>query len=308
MKGLVLDGFGVPPAVRDDLPVPVPRGGDVLVRVQASSFNGVDVGITAGVLKDAVEHRFPVTLGRDFAGVVEKAGERASAFAPGDPVFGFIRGLPPVIHEGTWAEFIVAPEAQLARIPSGLDVSAAGVVGLAAATALAGIDALELAIGDDVLIVGATGGVGSFAVQLAATAGATVIAPGRHEDEDYLRGLGAGEVVARDGDVVAAVREFRPKGIDALLDLVSFTPGAYDAALKSGAKVASPLGAAGDGAGRSNVDGVPTTETMQRLERLLDAGALVVPVQQTYGLDQAGEGLRAFGTTHRHGKLGLVIA
>ena len=308
MRAFVFEGFGVPPAVRDDLPVPTPGPNEVLVRVHASSVNAVDGGIAAGMLKGAVEHRFPVTLGRDFAGAVEAVGDQVSSLAPGNDVFGFVRGMTPVIHEGTWAEFIVAPEAQVARIPDGIEVSAAGALGLAAATALAGVDALELAPGDDLLIVGATGGVGSFAAQLAAARGANVIAPGRPEDEEYLSEMGVREVVPRDDDVVAAVRALHPDGVDALLDVVSFAPGTYDEALKGGARVASPLNAAGKGPGRSNVDGVPTPEILRQLAQLLDAGTLVMPIQQTFELEQAGEALQAFGATHRQGKLGLTIA
>jgi NADPH:quinone reductase-like Zn-dependent oxidoreductase len=115
------------------------------------------------------------------------------------------------------------------------------------------VDALELSQGDVLLVAGATGGVGSLAVQLAAKAGATVIAPALAADEEFLRGLGVSEIVPRDGDVAAAVRERFPDGVDALLDLVNYAPGTYDAALKPDARVASSTGAAGDGPG-----GIPT--------------------------------------------------
>jgi NADPH2:quinone reductase len=94
-------------------------------------------------------------------------------------------------------------------------------------------------------VAGATGGVGSLAVQLAARAGATIVAPALPEDDKYLRGLGVTEVVPREGDVGAAARERFPDGVDALLDLINYAPGAYDAALKPSVRVASPTGAAG---------------------------------------------------------------
>ena len=108
------------------------------------------------------------------------------------------------------------------------------------------------------LVAGATGGVGSLAVQLAARAGATVIAPALPEDEDYLRGLGVTRRAAARRRLAALVRERYPDGVDALLDLVSYAPGSYDAALKAGARVASPTGAAGEGPGRTNVMAAPT--------------------------------------------------
>lgn len=134
------------------------------------------------------------------------------------------------------------------------------------------------------LVAGASGGVGSLAVQLAAKAGATIVAPALPEDEEFLRGLGASEIVPRDGDVAAAVRERFPDGVDALLDLVNYAPGSYDAALKDGARIASPTGAAGEGPGRTMVMAAPSAENLQRLGALLADGTLRVPVQGTYPL------------------------
>jgi NADPH:quinone reductase-like Zn-dependent oxidoreductase len=173
---------------------------------------------------------------------------------------------------------------------------------------LAHVDALELSEGDVVLIVGATGGVGSVAVQLAAAAGATVIAPGLPEDEDYLRGLGASDVPPRDGDVAAAVLERHPEGADALLDTVSFAPGSFDAALKDGARVASSNGAAGEGPGRTNVMAVPSAENLRRVAELLEAGAITLHIRDTYPLERAGDALQALAGTHTRGKLALKVA
>jgi NADPH:quinone reductase-like Zn-dependent oxidoreductase len=189
-----------------------------------------------------------------------------------------------------------------------VDVATAGAAPLAAITAMTAIDALDLSDGDTVLVVGATGGVGTFAVQLAAQAGATIVAPALPEDEEYLRGLGVAELLPREGDVVAAVRERFPDGVDALLDLVNYTPGTYDAALKDGARVASPTGSAGEGPGRTMVMAQPTTANLDRLAQLLDSGALTVPVQATYELDRATEALQALGTTHTQGKLAIRVA
>jgi NADPH:quinone reductase-like Zn-dependent oxidoreductase len=114
----------------------------------------------------------------------------------------------PTVHEGSWAELIaLTPEMQVAPKPASLDLATAGIAPLAGIAALAAVDALALSEGETILIVGATGGVGSFAVQLAARAGATIIAPALPEDADYLRELGITEHFDRDGDVVAAVRD-----------------------------------------------------------------------------------------------------
>ena len=309
MNAVTLTDLGTAPALRAGVPAPSPGPGEVLVRVRASSVNPVDNAIAAGVLKDMVEHELPITLGRDYAGVVEQVGSGVSGFAVGDEVFGCVPAMTPKVRDGSWAELIVAREGgSIARKPDGVDVAIAGAAPLAAIAAMNAIDALALAQGRTLLIVGATGGVGSIAVQLAAAAGATVIAPALPEDEDYLRDLGVADIPPREGDVAAAVRERHPDGVDALLDNVSYTPGAYDAARKDGARVASTNNAAGEGPGRTNVFAMSTAEELRRLGQLLDAGALRVHIQDTYPLDQAVAAMNALATTHTRGKLAVQVA
>lgn len=308
MKAVTVNALGSPPALRADLPAPTPEANEVLIRVHASSANPVDNAIAAGMLTSMVEHEFPVTLGRDYAGVVEQVGTDVTRYAVGDNVYGFLLHANPTVHDGSWAELITVPEdGPIAPVPAGVELATAGASPLAGITAMTAIDALELSPGDTVLVVGATGGVGNFAVQLAARAGAKVLAPALPEDEQFLRDLGASEVFARDGDVAAAVRERHPDGVDAVLDLVSYAPGAFDAAVKTGGRVASPNGAAGDGPGRTNVMAAPTRENLERLGLLLADGTLRVPVQTTYELAQAADALGALGTSHTQGKLTILV-
>jgi NADPH:quinone reductase len=309
MKAITIDELGTQPALRADQPAPTPGPDEVLVRVRASSVNPVDNAIAAGMLKDMVEHEFPITLGRDYAGIVEQVGADVTGFSVGDEVFGSIPGMIPTVHAGSWAELIVVPESMsIARKPDGVDLASAGAAPLAAITAMSAIDALALARGDTLLVVGATGGVGSAAVQLATAAGATVIAPALPEDEDYLRALGVADILPRDDDIAAATRERYPDGVDALLDNVSYAPGADDAALKDSARVASPNNAAGEGPGRTNLMAVPTPENLQRLAQLLDAGTLKVRIQHTYPLDHVAAAMNTLATTHTQGKIALQIA
>src|SRR5215211_1496832 len=171
MKAITLNAFDTAPSLRDDLPAPTLAPNEVLVRVRASSVNPADNGIAAGMLKQmGLEYEFPVILGRDYA--------------VGDEVFGFLLHANPTVHDGSWAELIAVPQDMfIGRAPQGVGFATAGAAPLAGIAAIMAIDALDLSKADTVLIVGATGGVGSLAVQLAARAGATVVAPALPEDD-----------------------------------------------------------------------------------------------------------------------------
>jgi NADPH2:quinone reductase len=114
-------------------------------------------------------------------------------------------------------------------------------------------------------------------------------------------------VLPRDGDIAQLVRDRYPDGVDALLDLVNYVPGTYDAALKPSAHVASPTGAAGEGPGRTNVMATPSPENLQRLGALLADGTLHIPVQATYELAQAPEALGTLTGEHTQGKLAIRV-
>jgi NADPH:quinone reductase len=300
MRAVTVDQPATPPALREDWPEPTPAENEVLVRVHASSVNPVDNSIAAGMLAGmGLEHDYPITLGRDYAGVVEQTGAAVSGYSPGEQVFGFLLHAIPTVHDGAWADLItVAEELSIAPAPDGGDLAIAGAAPLAGITALTAIDALALSGGDVLLVVGAAGGVGSLTVQLAARAGARILAPALAEDETFLRELGVSEVLRRDGDLAELVRERHPDGVDALLDLVNYAPGTYDAALKPDARVASSTGAAGEGPGRTNVMATPSPENLQRLATLLADGTLSVPIQANYELAQAAEALAALAGEH----------
>jgi NADPH:quinone reductase-like Zn-dependent oxidoreductase len=314
MRAFTLDSFEATPSLREDLPVPDLGEGEVLVRIHASSVNPVDAYTAMGALKGMIEYEFPVILGRDLAGVVERIGAGVIRYAVGDEVFGW--AAKPVLHDGTYADYIALPADQFtAPKPASVDFVAAATVPLAASTASIALDALNLAHGDRVLVVGATGGVGSFFVQLAADRGAQVIATGLAQDEAYLRDLGAAEIVERGEDVAAAVRQRHPDGVDALFDLVSREPAdfaALAAAVKPAGRAASALGAAGSdlpgGITASNVMNASQPARLQQLAGLIDAGTLRSPVQRTYPLAQVGEAFADLQGQHTQGKLAITIA
>ena len=310
MKAITVAQEGATPAPHDIDEPRAPGAGEVLVRVQASSVNALDGGIAGGMLKEMLPHEYPITLGRDFAGVVEQVGEGVSSVATGDEVFGEVSAFSPPVHDGAWTERIVVSEDVVAKKPAGVDTAQAGAAPLVTLTALTIADALELSAGQTVLVVGATGGVGSIVVQLAKAAGATVLAPAFAEDEEFLRGLGVDEVLPREGDLVAAVRERYPDGVDALVDVVTlYQPTPYDAVLADGGRVASPTNAAGEGPGRTNVmhGAILNRESLERVGQLLADGTVKVPIQQTFELDQAPEAMDALAGGHVQGKIALRI-
>ena len=239
MRAFTLDSFDDAAGLRDDVPTPHPGDTDLLIRVQSSSVNPVDAAIAGGMLRERFEHEFPVLLGRDYAGVVEEVGSGVTRYGVGDEVYGFVPHANPTVHAGSWAELIVLPEDNhVAASPAGEELREAGAAPLAGITALACVDALDLSEGDTVLVVGATGGVGHFAVQLLTHAGAIVIAPALPDDEVFLRGVGVSELVERGGDVAAEVLSRHPDGLDGLIDVVSYSPNEFNAnaaVLKEGA-------------------------------------------------------------------------
>ena len=290
MRAFTLESFEATPSLRDDVPVPEIGEHDVLIRIHASSINPVDAFTAMGALKGMVDYQV------------------------GDEVFGWIST--PELHEGTYADYIALPEDQFtARKPAGIDFIHAAATPLAAGTALFALDALQLTDGDRVLVVGATGGVGSFFVQLATNQGAHVIATGLREDETYLRDLGAAETIDRTADVPAAVRERHPDGINALLDLVNRDPPAFAAntsVLVLGGRAASALGAAGDQlpnhVSASNVMNLSEPARFEQLAQLIDTGKLRVPIQREYPLEQTGDALNDLQNQHTQGKLAIAIS
>jgi NADPH:quinone reductase-like Zn-dependent oxidoreductase len=311
MKALALTAPDQPASLID-LPQPELAPDAVRIRVRAASVNGFDVYQASGALMGMMEHALPTVVGRDFSGVVEAVGSERSDVAAGDEVLGFIPSTPP-LHDGTYADEIVTSNVVLGHKPTGLSFEAAAAVPLAAVTALDSVEAVNIGPGDVVLIAGATGGVGSFAIQLAAQRGATVIATARPGDEEaFVRSLGASDTVDYSaGDLADAVRATYPDGVTALIDVVSrdeaFT--AVAALVRDGGRIATTLGAADVEAlatrnvEATNIMGSPTPEKLTALAEAVAAGSLRVAVQQTFPLDRSADALQAFGS----GTLGKLV-
>jgi NADPH:quinone reductase-like Zn-dependent oxidoreductase len=308
MKAIAIDDFATDPTVHD-LADPTPGSGELLIRVAASSVNGMDLGVASGMVKGMMNYELPIVLGRDYAGTVELVGPGVSGFEVGDAVFGVFMKMT-LGAFGTFCELVAAPAMFAAKIPDGLAVETAGVLGLAGATALAAIDAIDPKPGETVLISGATGGVGSFALQLAKARGATVVATATPEHADYVRNLGADETVDYTADLNAAVRAQHPDGIDAIVHAAG--DGAQLAGLlKPAGRIASTIGLTAEQVDGTDVQvttimGMPTTDILDRLATAVVKGDLTVPVDRTYELQDAGQALQDF-TAGKRGKLAITV-
>ena len=298
-----------------DLPIAEVGPDDVRVAIRAASVNGFDVFQANGYLIGMMEHQFPAVIGRDFAGVVDAVGPGVTAFTVGDEVIGFVPSIPPLEH-GSFAESIVASDLVLAKKPAGLDFDVGAAIPLAGSAAIDLLDAVDLAARDTVLVVGATGGVGTFVTQIAAHRGAVVIATARSDEEASVRALGATHTVDwSGGGLVEAVRALYPDGVTAVIDLVDQKDALTElgAILRPGGRVATLLGAAdieafaARGIVASNVNAATTPDKIQRLANLVASDRLRVVMQAIYPLDRAPEAIAAFQAGTR-GKIVLTVA
>jgi NADPH:quinone reductase-like Zn-dependent oxidoreductase len=307
MPAIAIDDFGTRPALHE-LPRPEPAEGEVLVRVQASSINGFDVAVSRGTIGD-MPYEFPIILGRDFAGTVEAVGAGVTGFELGGRVFGVNMkprlGKP--LHDGTFAEFTSVPAEFVATIPDQVTNEAAGALGLAGSAAHAAVDAVALGAGATVLVSGATGGVGAFAVQLAKARGATVIATATHEFSEYVTELGADETVDHTDDLAAAVHSSHPDGVDAIVHLAGDIH-ALAGLLKPGGRAASTLAVDGRvrAAAVTRVNATLERPAFESLVASVDEGRLIVPIRATYALADVPTALDDF-TRGSHGKLSIRI-
>jgi NADPH:quinone reductase-like Zn-dependent oxidoreductase len=224
MKAVVATGYGPPEEYAvAEVPVPRPGPGQLQVRIAAASINPADIRLPSGEFRDAVALEFPHVPGNDFAGTVSEVGDGVTAYQPGDEIFGqaiprVLRAMAgatrPSLGTGSLAQYAVfeADTPFLAHRPAGLDVEAAAALPTTGLTARALLATANLQPGETVLVVGATGGVGTAVIPLLAAAKARVIATATADDAGILRGLGAEEIIGY------PETEY-PDGVDVALNL-----------------------------------------------------------------------------------------
>ena len=306
MRAFVVTENGPAPQVVE-LDVPEPGEGEVRVLVHAASINGFDLAVAAGQLRAMMEHRFPVVLGKDFAGTVDAVGPGVGDYQVGDRVFGVV--TKPFLGDGSFAEYVTVPTGVgVAPLPESITFVEGTALGLASAAAIAAVDAGHLRPGDTVLVVGATGGVGNQVVQLAAAAGARVIATATDDDErDLVSDFGAADTVDHRGDLSAAVRAIHPDGVDVVFHLAG-DPNLVLPAVRTGGRfvstiIMSPEQLPTEDATVTGIYANPDRGTLDRAVAHQVDGVSRVRIQDTYALDQAPAALAAFAA----GTLGKLV-
>ncbi|MGW5111015.1 NADP-dependent oxidoreductase [Nocardia sp. NPDC004123] len=325
MRAIVVREFGGRPEPAD-MPTPEAGPGQVQIQLEAAGVNPFDQRIIDGFLDGQLPHDFPLIPGTDGAGTISAVGAGVNDFEIGERVVG--KFLNPPVGHGTFAEYIVVPhDGALAKLPDEVSAIRGAALPTAGITALDLMHAAGVTRNQKVLVVGASGGVGSYLVQLAALAGAHVIATARPDDTDRMIRLGATEVVnygritvtdspthaeGSELSVADSVRITDPGGIDVLFDLVSPPPVFADNAslVKSGGSAYSTIWSADEadlqarGVHGGNLESHGGAAELRELLRMVGDGDLMVPISAMPPLTEAPGVIGASGA---RGKIVLVI-
>jgi len=300
--------YGGPEVMKlEEVPRPLPQAGELLVRVHALGVNPVDWKIRSGLARARFNPPLPVIPGGDLAGVVEALGPGVTDFQPGQPVFAFI-GL-----MGAYADELAIKAAVAAPKPQSMDFVQAASVPLASLTAWQALfEQAELKSGQRLLVHAAAGGVGGFAVQIARQAGATVVGTASAANADYVRGLGAEEVIDyRGGDFARFKGSF-----DVVFDLIGGDTSLLSLELLRGGGVhvgGAPATALADKAAAAgirvkNVLVRPDGKQLSEISRLIDAGKIRTTIAAAFPWEQAGLAHEQSKGGHTRGKIVLKVS
>ncbi|MFJ1208989.1 NADP-dependent oxidoreductase [Burkholderia pyrrocinia] len=326
MRALLIDRVGHSDAFRlADVPAPKPGPGDVLIRVAYAGVNPADWKCREGYLGAFMEYTFPFVIGFDAAGVVEAVGDGVAGFVPGMRVFAQTD-----VGAGRWgayAEYVAVRHDSVVRLPDVVSFAEAAATPTPALAAWAGLfDDGGLRAGQSVLVHGGAGAVGTFAIQLAAQAGARVAATCSARNRDTVESLGAeAGIDYRAQDIAAAVRAWAPGGVDLVLDAVGgdTLPDALGLLAPGGTLVnimtlaagdAERLAATGADAARRGLrtamtySRTPSGNTLASIAERLGRRALRVPRFDSFPLEQAAQALDLVQTGDAKTKLVLHVA
>jgi NADPH:quinone reductase-like Zn-dependent oxidoreductase len=309
MKAIVVHQFGGPEVLKlEDVPRPEPKENEMLVRVIGAGVNPVDDGLRSGHYAKYFGPKPPFTPGGDIAGIVEKVGAKITKFKVGDSIYAYLD----LDRGGGYAEFAITNEKEAALKPRSLtfeEAAATPIVALTAWQAL--VDAANLSDGQTVLIHGGSGGVGSFAIQIAKARGAKVFATASTSNQDLLKQLGADVAI----DYTKQKFEDVAKDVDVVLDSVGreTLKRSYGVVKKGGflvTLVARPDSAELEkhGIHGSDLSVAPNSDELDRISKLIDQKKIKVVVSQTLPLAEAAKAQEQAATGHTRGKIILKIA
>ena len=308
MKAIVIHEYGGPNVLKyEDVPRPEPKEDQILVRVVAAGVNPVDGMIRSGMFANE-KRAFPVILGGDVAGVVEKVGSKITKFKAGDPVFAYVS----LDNSGGYAQYALVTEREAAPKPKSLTYVEAAAVPIVAMTAWqALVDTAKLSAGQTVLIHGGSGGVGSFAIQIAKARGAKVLATASTANQDFLKQLGADVAI----DYTKQKFEDIAKDVDVVLDSIGGDTLArsYGVVKKGGIIVSLVARPRESELEKHHIRGIalnvePNSEELAEIGKLVDDKKIKVIVSQTFPLSEAMNAQQQVATGHTRGKIVLKIA
>jgi NADPH:quinone reductase-like Zn-dependent oxidoreductase len=308
MKAIRIYNYGGPEVLKyEESPRPQAGEGEVLIRVYATSVNPIDWRVRAGYMKDFIPHSFPLVLGWDVSGVIEEVGPKAPRFRKGDEVYS----LPDHTRNGAYAEYIAVRESEVALKPNALHHVRAAAVPLATLTAWQALfDTAQLQPGQRVLIHGAAGGVGHFAVQLAKWKGAHVIGTASATNHEMLYELGADELI----DYTVRKFESRVREVDVVLDTIGGdTQERSWQVLKKGGTLVSLVQQPSEnkakeyGARGIRLGARPNGRELAEIAKIIDAGKLAPVIDRILPLSEARRAHQLSQSGHTHGKIVLRV-
>lgn len=310
MKAAQLTAYGGPEVIQTvDVSEPTLTPDHILVKVHAASINPFDEKLVAGYMKDSIPLTLPITVGGDFAGIVTAVGENVTDIKVGDEVYGSAMVLSG--GSGSFAEMAITKPQSIAMKPKNIDFRQAAAVVLVGSSAVQAIEEhINLQPGQKILIHGGAGGIGSIAIQLAKSKGAYVATTVSQQDMDFVKGLGADEVI----DYKNERFDERLKGFDAVYDTVG------GETMERSLSVLKPDGILVSMLGKPDEEKVKArtvtaiaqatktnTAHLTRLAELIDNGIIKPQVDKVFPLDQASEAFAYAATAHPRGKVVVSI-
>lgn len=310
MKAVQYKTYGEPEVLEMvEVEKPGPQEGQILVEVHAASLNPFDYKVRRGYMKDMMPLNLPITIGGDFAGIVSAVGDSVSGLSVGDEVFGQANAVGG--GSGTLAEYAVAKNGSVAKKPQSVDFTQAAALPLVGVSAIQALeDHMKLTKGQKVLIHGGAGGIGSVAIQLAKHIGAYVATTASHEHADFVKNLGADEVIDyKNQDFSTILKDF-----DGVYDTVGGeTYTKSFAVLKKGGIIVTMVAKPDEELNKKyEVTTIAqgthvTSEKLITLAKLIDDGVIKIAVEKVFPFEQTKEAYTFLETAHPKGKVVVII-